>query len=75
MEFKKRVEDLLKERERSKAWLGRRIKKTPQAMLSLLKTDNPKIELVQDISNVFGMTVDQFINPKLDQNFIHDEAK
>lgn len=63
MTFKERVEGLLKEIDRSMAWMGRQINKSPQAMRSCLMTDNPKIGLTQDISNVFGMTVDKFIKP------------
>lgn len=63
MTFKERVEELLKEIDRSMAWLGRKLNKSPQAMHSCLITDNPKIGLTQDISNVFGITVDQLIKP------------
>lgn len=67
MTFRKRVEELLKEQDRSMAWLGRQLNKSPQAMQSHLITDNPKIGLIQDISNVFNMTIDQFISPKSEE--------
>ena len=65
MNFKKTVEKLLDDNERSLSWLGRKLGKSPQNMQAYLKTNNPKMTFLKEVAAVFEMDETEFINIKI----------
>ena len=61
MNLKKIVDKLLESDERTVSWLGRKIGRSPQNLRHALLSENPQINLVKDISEVFEMEVSEFI--------------
>ncbi len=61
MDFKKIVGGLLKDNERSVAWLSRELDISHQVLRYALSVNNPSIKLIKGVAEVFGMTEVEFI--------------
>lgn len=60
MNFKKKVEDILKEKDLKKADLARLLNIKPQTLNSFLTSNNPTKDTVQKIADALGLDISEF---------------